>query len=49
MVCDLTGAFCTSRREREFTRRMAGYAHQEVQMRAAPLDDPGSGLNASPF
>ena len=28
---DLTGLFCTSRREREFTRRTAGYAKQEVQ------------------
>jgi hypothetical protein len=27
---DLTGPFCTSRREREFTRRTAGYANQEV-------------------
>ena len=27
---DLTGLFCTSRREREFTRRTAGYAKQEV-------------------
>ncbi len=30
-VTDLTGPFCTSRREREFTRRTAGYAKQEVQ------------------
>src|ERR1017187_5943000 len=30
---DLTGLFCTSRREREFTRRTAGYAKQEVQGR----------------
>jgi hypothetical protein len=30
---DLTGPFCTSRREREFTRRTAGYANQEVQSR----------------
>ena len=30
---DLTGPFCTSRREREFTRRTAGYAKQEVQGR----------------
>jgi DNA-directed RNA polymerase specialized sigma24 family protein len=28
---DLTGLFCTSRREREFKRRTAGYAKQEVQ------------------
>jgi KAP family P-loop domain len=28
---DLTGPFCTSRREGEFTRRTAGYANQEVQ------------------
>jgi tetratricopeptide (TPR) repeat protein len=28
---DLTGLLCTSRREREFTRRTAGYAKQEVQ------------------
>ena len=27
---DLTGLFCTSRCEREFTRRTAGYANQEV-------------------
>jgi malonyl-CoA decarboxylase len=27
---DLTGLLCTSRREREFTRRTAGYANQEV-------------------
>jgi hypothetical protein len=27
---DLTGPFCTSRREREFTRRTAGYGNQEV-------------------
>ena len=30
-ACDLTGLLCTSRREREFTRRTAGYAKQEVQ------------------
>jgi len=30
-VTDVTGLFCTSRREREFTRRTAGYAKQEVQ------------------
>jgi hypothetical protein len=30
---DLTGPFCTSRREREFTRRTAGHAKQEVQSR----------------
>jgi hypothetical protein len=29
-VLDLTGLFCTSRCEREFTRRTAGYANQEV-------------------
>jgi hypothetical protein len=29
--CDLTGVFCTSRGEREFTRRTAGHAQQEVQ------------------
>src|SRR5580704_5510518 len=28
---DLTGLLCTSRREREFTRRTAGYAEQEVR------------------
>jgi uncharacterized MnhB-related membrane protein len=28
---DLTGVFCTSRGEREFTRRTAGHAQQEVQ------------------
>ena len=38
---DLTGAFCTSRREREFTRRTAGYAHQEVQSRT-DRDDTAS-------
>jgi len=38
---DLTGAFCTSRGEREFTRRMAGYAHQEVQSRT-DRDDTAS-------
>jgi hypothetical protein len=27
---DLTGSFCTSRREREFTRRTAGHGNQEV-------------------
>ena len=32
-IVALTGAFCTSRREREFTRRTAGYAKQEVQGR----------------
>ena len=31
LILDLTGLFCTSRREREFTRRTAGYAKQEVQ------------------
>jgi hypothetical protein len=31
IATDLTGLFCTSRREREFTRRTAGYAKQEVQ------------------
>jgi hypothetical protein len=30
---DLTRLFCTSRREREFTRRTAGNAKQEVQSR----------------
>jgi imidazolonepropionase-like amidohydrolase len=30
---DLTGIFCTSRGEREFTRRTAGNAQQEVQSR----------------
>ena len=30
---DLTGVFCTSRGEREFTRRTAGNAQQEVQSR----------------
>jgi hypothetical protein len=39
--CDLTGAFCTSRREREFTRRTAGYANQEVQSRT-DRDDTAS-------
>src|SRR5271155_2230624 len=38
---DLTGPFCTSRREREFTRRTAGYAHQEVQSRT-DRDDTAS-------
>ncbi|MGB6510057.1 MAG: hypothetical protein WBF07_18230, partial [Xanthobacteraceae bacterium] len=38
---DLTGAFCTSRREREFTRRTAGYANQEVQSRT-DRDDTAS-------
>ena len=28
---DLTGDFCTSRSEREFTGRTAGYANQEAQ------------------
>jgi hypothetical protein len=28
---DLTGLCCTSRREREFARRTAAYANQEVQ------------------
>jgi hypothetical protein len=28
---DLTGVFCTSRGEREFTRRTAGNAQQEIQ------------------
>ena len=31
VTCDLTGVFCTSRGEREFTRRTAGNAQQEVQ------------------
>src|SRR4029077_4900402 len=31
---DLTRPFCTSRREREFTRRTAGYGNQEIQGRA---------------
>src|SRR5258708_7190471 len=30
---DLTGHFCTSRRERESTRRTAGYGNEEVQGR----------------
>src|SRR5277367_3011976 len=38
---DVTGPFCTSRREREFTRRTAGYAHQEVQSRT-DRDDTAS-------
>src|SRR5271156_5217242 len=38
---DLTGPFCTSRREREFTRRTAGYAHQEGQSRT-DRDDTAS-------
>jgi len=29
-LADLTGLFCTSRREREFTRRTAGHGNQEV-------------------
>jgi hypothetical protein len=31
LACDLTGDFCTSRRERKFARRTAGNAKQEVQ------------------
>ena len=31
ILSDLTGVFCTSRGEREFTRRTAGNAQQKVQ------------------